>query len=67
MTLVFENLGGDVVGGSTDGFLPFTVVLEAGGKSKVSEFDFHVFIEEEVSEFETKNRDDIYSRWMTLF
>lgn len=54
MTFILEDFGCDVVGCAADGFLLLSVVLESGGKAKISQFDFHIFVEEEVAEFEAK-------------
>lgn len=54
MALVLQDFRGDVVGGTTNGLLLFAVVLEAGSETKVSKFDFHVFVEEQVAQFKAE-------------
>lgn len=57
MSLSLKNFWRDIIGSSTDGLLLLALVLELGGKPKVSELDFHIFVEEEVSEFEIPMND----------
>jgi hypothetical protein len=45
MAFVLEDLGGDVVGSAAYGFFFLAVVLEFGGETEVSQFDFHILID----------------------
>ena len=53
MSLAFENLRGYVVGSSAYSFLLFLVVFETSGQAEVTELDFHIFVEEQVTELKT--------------
>ena len=53
MSLSFKNFRGNVVGSSTYSFLLLLVVFKSGGQSEISKFDFHVFVEEQVSQLQT--------------
>lgn len=55
--LPFQNLRSDVVGSSADSFLFLFIVLQPRGQSEVPQFDLHVFVEEEVSQFEISMDD----------
>jgi hypothetical protein len=57
MPLALQNLGCYVVGRATNGLLLFTVVLEFGGQSEITELNFHIFVEEEVAQFEIPVND----------
>jgi len=54
MPFAFEYLGSDVVRSSTNGLFLLFVVLQPSGQSEVSKFDFHVLIQEEISQLETR-------------
>ena len=61
MSFALKNFRGNVVGGSADGFFLFFVVLEPGRKSKISQFNFHIFVQKQVAQLETE-LSEIYSR-----
>ncbi len=65
VSFALKNFRGNIIGGSTNGFFLFFVVLEPGSKSEISQFNFHIFVQKQVSQLETE-LSEIYSRWITL-
>lgn len=54
---VEKNFWGDVIWGTANGLLPFTRVLNKRSKAKVTDFDVHVGVEEQITEFEVTVND----------
>ena len=54
MAFIFKNFRSYVVGGATDSFFLLPIILESGCEAKISQFDFHVLVEKEVTEFKAK-------------
>jgi len=52
MSLFAQNLGGYVVGSSTQGLLTFSSVVNLGGEAKISNLDLHAVVEEHVAQFQ---------------
>lgn len=48
----FENFWRDVVGRTANSSLLLSVKIELGGEAKVSQFDLHLIVEEQVSKLE---------------
>lgn len=57
--LSFENLGGNIVGSTTDGSLPFTIKLELGGKTEITYLDFHFVVEEKITQLKISVDDSM--------
>ena len=57
--LTFENLWSDVVGCTTNRPLSLSIKLELGRKTKITDFDLHLVVEEEVTEFEISVDDSM--------
>lgn len=54
MPLPFQYFRSDIVGRAANGLLLFLVELQPSRQSEVTKFDFHVLVQKEVSEFQTK-------------
>lgn len=52
MAFIFKNLRSNVVWSTADGLLLLPFIFEAGGQTEIAQFDFHIFIQEQVTEFE---------------
>ena len=52
VTLFLKDFRGDVVGCSAKGALSFPVIVDLCGQSKVTQFDLHVVVEENVSQLQ---------------
>lgn len=57
--LSFQYFRSDIVRGTTDSSLPLTIKFKFGSKTKISEFDLHLVIKEQVSEFEISMDDPV--------
>ena len=57
--LALQNFGSDVVGSTANGSLPLSVKFELGGQTKVTNFDFHFVIQEQVTNFEISVNDSV--------
>jgi len=55
--LALQDLGCNVVGSAADGFLFFSLELEFGGQSEVSQLELHAVAEEEVAQLEVSVDD----------
>lgn len=49
MPLILQNLGSNIVGGSTNSFLLLSLVLQPGGQPEVPQLNLHILIEEQVA------------------
>jgi hypothetical protein len=67
MPLSLQDLRGDVVRRSTYGLFLFLIELETTCEPKIAQLNLHILIQEKVAEFQARNREISYSRWMTLF
>lgn len=57
--LAFKDLRSDVIRCSTDCSFPLTVEFELRGESEISDFDFHLIVEEQVTELEISMDDSV--------
>lgn len=47
--LALQDFGRDVVRGTANGTLPFSIKLELGGETEISDLHLHSVVEEQVS------------------
>lgn len=59
VTFSLKNFRRNIIWSTANCFLFFLIVLQSGGKTKVTKFDFHVFIEEEITQLEISVNDFI--------
>ena len=52
-----KNLRGDVVRSTTDGSFALSIKLEFGSKTKVTNLDLHLLVEEEITKLEISMDD----------
>lgn len=50
--LAVQNLGGNIIGGPTDGALLLPVEFESGSQSEVSDLDVHLVADEQVAQLQ---------------
>ena len=50
--LAFENFGSDIVWSTADSTLTLTIELKLGGQTEISDLDFHLVVNEEVTKLE---------------
>lgn len=52
MPILLQDLGRNVVGGATNSFLDFALMLYPGRQSKVADFGVHVVIDQDIAQLE---------------
>lgn len=57
--LAFKDLRSDVIRSSTDCSFPLAVEFELCGESEISDFDFHLIVEEQVTELKISMDDSV--------
>lgn len=55
--LALEDLGGDIVGSTTNGTLALTVEFKLGCETKITNLDLHLVVKEEVTKLEISMDD----------
>jgi len=54
-----EHLWGNIVGRTTNRSLSLTVELKLGGESEIANFDFHLVVQEQISELKISMNDSV--------
>jgi hypothetical protein len=57
--LSLENLWSNIIWSTTDGSLSLSIELKFGGKTEITYLDFHLVVEEEITEFEISVNDSV--------
>lgn len=57
--LSLENLWSNIIWSTTDGSLSLSVELKFGGQTEITYLDFHLVVEEEITEFEISVNDSV--------
>lgn len=57
--LAFEDLGGDIVRRTANRTLLLTIKVKLRGKAKVTQFDLHLVVKEEVAKLEVTMDDSV--------
>ena len=60
MTLLsFEHFGGDIIRRTTNGSLPFTVKFKFGCQAEITDLDFHLVVQEQISQLQISVDDPV--------
>ena len=59
MSFSLKDFRCNIIGRSANGLFLFLIVLQPCGETKVAQLDFHIFIQEQVTELETMIRKTI--------